>query len=216
MKMFVNDGNENLGLMWNKVPYYTEQRTFCVTGVPRMGTTAIMRLLEAMDIPLEWKNPRNLESPKFSRPFVEFGGGHLGGICGVHDAKWDTWGFKAHDLCKYFEDFFKYAYYLDNSLRNPTFIVPVRDCLSAGIRQKKDTPSENAMSMSFQMNLKLNKVFQFAMMARSPVCFVSYEKLLADTQTTIKLLDWMFGEDRYEFPGMDWLRPGDPRYTEVK
>jgi len=207
----------NTGIMFRNVPdYEIDDRTFVVTGAPRAGTTAIMRLLEALGIYIDFDNPRNLESKKYSGDFAS--------ICQdpnfpvellFNDTKWGTWGFKAHDLSPYHLFYRKIDTYLAMT-HNPTIIIPTRDFLSQGVREQLDNPKFRIEPLLYNALQKWQKVLEFYVSTELPVCLVSYEKLLTTPRTLGLLLDWMFGEGAYDHPGFEWLRIDDPRYINTK
>jgi len=211
------DMEVNHGLLFRELPdYEIDDRTFVVTGVPRSGTTAVMRLLEALGIFIDYENPRNMESKKYSGKFAE--------ICDssafpvdllFNDTKWGTWAFKAHDLSPH-DLFFNRADRYLSMVNAPTVIIPFRDCLTMAIREQADNPKLRIEPLIYNAIIKWQKVLEFYTTSGIPVCLVSYEKLLTNPRTLDYLLTWMFGAGDYDHPGFEWLRVNDPRYISTE
>ena len=209
--------NVNTGIYFTKQPEYREEaKTFVVTGVPRSGTTGVMRLLEALGLYIDYDNPRNMESNKYSAPFVDL-------VCKPefaarlkdNSSRWGDWAFKAHDL-SHQTVFFDRAESYFAQVVNPVIIIPTRDPMLQALRQQKDTPKLRFEPLYWDALTKWQKILGFLATTGLPVCLVSFEKLLVNPYTLELLLDWMYGEGNYEHPGFEWLRVDDPRYIDTE
>lgn len=171
----------NTGIAYlNKPEGYIQQRTLCVLGPPRSGTSMVARSLAFMGIPMGVPVPApsalvNYEDPEFvdilhCRSESEVDRNALGLAIQNRNGAYHTWGFKVPMAIAA-------SKLLSSMLRNPHFVFVFRDPLSIAIRENLAVNApvidsiQRVIDYYSSMQVLLREV-------TAPCLLISYEKAI--------------------------------------
>ncbi len=143
------------------------ERTIVVLGVPRGGTTMMAGVTQRCGIWLGSGLPGNLEDPDFVKKPMD----HMLEAVKKRNAERKVWGWKYPAAVRYLPE-------LHDELRNPHYIIVLRDPLASGLRELRGGDKSLLQALMNKHRLQLQNL-QFAKSARAPFLFVSYERAIA-------------------------------------
>ena len=153
----------------------SDNQTIVVFGVRRGGTTAVARIVQELGINIGSNLSNNLEDTDFR---ISRGLEAIRQTVDARNTEFASWGWKHPQPYKYLPD-------LIPQLRNPKFIFVTRDLTAnaLGIGTRENIPFEGAVENAqglAKRGMSLIKAHEI------PALFVSYEKLLVKTESSIQ------------------------------
>jgi hypothetical protein len=195
------------------------QKTFCVLGPPRTGTSMVARVLAYLEVSMGVPVPVptaliNYEDPEFvsllhGRTDVDVDIRALNSAIARRNAEHDLWGFKLPMAIQVLDT-------LSVTIRNPYFIFVFRDVLSSSMRENLavDLPLWEGMRRGLEY---YGSVVAFVQRTTKPCLLVSYEKAIQDVDRLLESIVAFAGlkpsEDRIQ-EAIRQVKPNHPEYLE--
>lgn len=158
------------------------QRTLCVLGLFRGGTTMVARALRGMGVFMGARlDPRGNEE---DLDFQHAESARIRELVKARDAAHDVWGWKYPGSFLTILDWYR-------ALRNPRFVLVFRDPLASA---QTELASGNASDLAATIATKLDhtgRMLEFVLRAnaaRLPLCLVSYERAVMDPERFVDQL----------------------------
>jgi hypothetical protein len=165
MKDLINNGIVQL----NKGNKNTEEKTIVVLGIPRSGTTMMVKVLESLGVYMgqtkgivkeDTKLSKLLEKEEDIKAFKN--------LVNSRNKKHKVWGWKRPEAFKYIKKF-------EEIIRNPHFIFIFRDPLAISLREQISMNIDFLTKME-ECQKRYSKIIKYVSNTSYPCLLVSYEK----------------------------------------